>query len=88
MADDHGVDQIAPMRLLPHDRPLLVSLDEARVSDHIGHKNGGEPAFHDKLLRSPILAHKDRESYFWRETPGQLAPRAQRAERNVCAREN
>lgn len=54
MPRDAGIDQVMPEGLEARDRPLLVSLDEAAVPDHVGAQNGGKPALGAGLLLHAI----------------------------------
>ncbi len=51
MTGDLGIYQLASVCFLARNRPFLVSLHEARVTNHVGCENGGEPAFH---LQPPL----------------------------------
>src|ERR1700674_926088 len=42
---DFWVNQFAPMRLQPRERPFLVGTHEPAVTSDIGGENGGQPAF-------------------------------------------
>ena len=41
-----GIDEIRLQRFQSRDRALLIGPDQARVADHVGGHDGGEPAFH------------------------------------------
>jgi hypothetical protein len=49
---DLGIRQLAPKRLQPRKRSLLVDTHQARVTCHSGGKNGGQPAFDESCGQS------------------------------------
>ena len=42
---DLGIDQLAPVRFQPCERPFLVRTHQPRVAGHIGGEDRGQPAF-------------------------------------------
>ena len=74
VARDLGLEQVLAPGRQPLMRPLLVTLHERGVADHVGGENGGELAFHGRavLAATRRLARRDDTRCFNRDIAATL----------------